>query len=137
MTYYAVIDTNVLVSAMLKVNSIPRQILNAVFSGEIIPLLCDDIIEEYQEVLARPKFKFDQRPVKIIVEGIIECGEFLEPKPTDEIIPDPKDIVFYEVALEGHKQFDDAYLVTGDTKHFPDTHFVVTPREMHIIIYEK
>ena len=137
MTYYAVIDTNVLVSAMLKADSIPRQILNAVFNNELIPLLCNEIIDEYREVLARPKFKFDQKAVRTVVDGLIECCEFLEPEHTDEKIPDPKDVVFYEVALEGRKKFNDAYLITGNTKHFPIKHFVVTPREMQTIIYGK
>ena len=44
----------------------------------------------------------------------------------DEIFPDSKDIVFYEVAMSK----DDTYLVTGNTKHFPKKPFVVTPAEM-------
>jgi predicted nucleic acid-binding protein len=43
---------------------------------------------------------------------------------------DPKDIVFYEVALS----VEDSYLVTGNTKHFPKKPFVVTPSEMLQII---
>lgn len=42
------------------------------------------------------------------------------------ISPDPKDIVFYEVALSK----EDSYLVTGNIKHFPVKPFVVTPTEM-------
>ena len=45
---------------------------------------------------------------------------------SEEIIEDPKDVVFYEVALSK----DDAYLVTGNTKHFPKKPIVVTPAEM-------
>ena len=40
-------------------------------------------------------------------------------------IPDPKDIVFYEVALSK----EDSFLVTGNTKHFPVKPIVVTPAE--------
>ena len=43
-----------------------------------------------------------------------------------EHFPDPKDVVFYEVALSK----EDAYLVTGNTKHFPLKPIVVTPAEM-------
>lgn len=60
MHYYAVIDTNVLVSAMLKVQSVPGQVASAALLGDLIPLLCDEIVAEYREVLAHPKFKFDQ-----------------------------------------------------------------------------
>jgi len=44
----------------------------------------------------------------------------------DETFSDPKDIVFYEVKMSK----EDAYLVTGNIKHFPRKPFVVTPREM-------
>ncbi|MBR5499650.1 MAG: hypothetical protein IKV75_05775, partial [Bacteroidales bacterium] len=46
--------------------------------------------------------------------------------------PDPKDIVFYEVALS----VEDSFLVTGNLKHFPKKPFVVTPAEMLQIIRE-
>ena len=45
---------------------------------------------------------------------------------SSEYFPDPKDVVFYEVALSK----EDAYLVTGNKKHFPQTLIVVTPAEM-------
>ncbi len=47
--------------------------------------------------------------------------------------PDPKDRVFYEVVMEGRKS-EDAYLVTGNIRHFPEKPFVVTPRQMLDII---
>lgn len=72
MRHYAVIDTNVLVSAMLKYQSVPGQIANEALLGDLIPLLCDEIIEEYREVLARPKFKFDQKTVEILIDGCVE-----------------------------------------------------------------
>ena len=130
MHYYAVIDTNVLVSAMLKFQSVPGQVANEALLGKIIPLLCDEIVAEYREVLARPKFKFDQKVVDVFIDGIIDRGIFVDAVPVEEIIPDPKEIVFYEVAMEGRKEYDDAYLVTGNLKHFPVKSFVVTPKEM-------
>lgn len=48
-------------------------------------------------------------------------------------LPDPKDVVFYEVTMEQRKT-EDTYLVTGNLKHFPSEHFVVTPRQMLDII---
>ena len=58
MKYYTVIDTNVLVSAMLKWNSVPGNIMELSFSGLIIPVLNEAIVKEYREVLLRPKFHF-------------------------------------------------------------------------------
>lgn len=48
MMYYAVIDTNVIVSAMLKQNFVPGNIVGFIFNGIITPLLNDDIMKEYK-----------------------------------------------------------------------------------------
>ncbi len=58
MKYYAVIDTNVLVSAMIKWNSVPGNIMELTFDGSIVPILNEQIVKEYREVLTRPKFHF-------------------------------------------------------------------------------
>lgn len=134
MKYYAVIDTNVLVSAMLKSASVPGQIVNKALMGDIIPLLSDEIIAEYRDVLHRQKFKFNPKVVKVFIEGIIDRGIFVDVGSVDEIFPDPKDIVFYEVAMEGRKENDETYLVTGNLKHFPVKSFIVTPKEMLEIV---
>jgi putative PIN family toxin of toxin-antitoxin system len=128
--YYVVIDTNVLVSAMLKADSIPGQIVNEALIGNAIPLLNNEILAEYQEVLKRPKFKFATPTVRVLLEGIIERGIFLDAGSIEEMIPDQKDVVFYRVVMEGRKGNRDAYLVTGNIKHFPEKTYVVTPREM-------
>ena len=52
MKYFAVIDTNVLVSAMLKHQSVPGNILDMVFSGIITPVLNYNIESEYRDVIA-------------------------------------------------------------------------------------
>ena len=130
MRYYAVIDTNVLVSAMLKIQSIPGQIANEALLGDLIPLLSDEMIAEYREVLARPKFKFNQNTVEILIDGIVDRGIFVDAVSVEEIIPDPKDIVFYEVVMEGRKEHDEAYLVTGNIKHFPAKSYIVTTEEL-------
>lgn len=54
------------------------------------------------------------------------------PQPTGEILVDMEDLVFFEVAME--KREDDAYLVTGNQKHYPIRDFIVTPAEMMEII---
>ena len=55
---YAVIDTNVIVSALLARNpqSATVKVLEAFWQGKIVPLVNDEIIGEYDEVLRRPKF---------------------------------------------------------------------------------
>ena len=135
MTKYGVIDTNVLVSAMLKENSVPGLVLKHVFDGNLVPLLNDKILEEYQEVLLRKKFPFLEEDVNIVLENLQERGAFVNAGRLNIELPDVKDIVFYEVKMEKRKE-DFAYLVTGNIKHFPKEPFVVTPREMLEILEE-
>ena len=135
MTKYGVIDTNVLVSAMLKENSVPGLVLKHVFDGNLVPLLNDKILEEYQEVLLRKKFPFLEEDVNIVLENLQERGAFVNAGRLNIELPDVKDIVFYEVVMEKRKE-DFAYLVTGNIKHFPKEPVVVTPREMLEILEE-
>ncbi len=134
MTFYAVIDTNVLVSALLSKNetAATTEILVKIATKEIIPVYSDEIMDEYMDVLHRKKFHFSEDRVDLILAMLEDRGEKLTPAPTGEILPDPKDLPFYEVVME--KGEDDAWLVTGNLKHFPVKPFVVTPREFLDII---
>jgi putative PIN family toxin of toxin-antitoxin system len=129
MTCHAVIDTNVLVSALLSSHNDAATVLvvGKVFSGEVIPLFSDEIIKEYNEVLRRKKFHFSEEIVSIFLQTIEKYGERIEPTATGELLPDIKDLPFYEVVIE--KQEDNAYLVTGNMKHFPVKPFIVTAKE--------
>ena len=133
MKYYAVIDTNVLVSAMLKWNSIPGNVMELTFDGPIIPILNEQIVKEYREVLARPKFHFTKEIIRDVLENIRSKGLYVDEEHLEIELPDPKDRVFYEVVMEKRKT-EDAYLVTGNIRHFPTKPFIVTPREMIDII---
>lgn len=125
---YAVIDTNVLVSALLSRHSDAAtiQVVKAVLEKRILPLYNDEIIAEYEEVLSRKKFSFPYNDVRSILDMIMEVGRSAERTPVTDNFPDPKDVVFYEIAMSK----EDAYLVTGNTKHFPKSPIVVTPAEM-------
>lgn len=130
MIYYAAIDTNVLVSALLTSNDDAATVvvLGKVFSGEIIPVYSNSILREYQEVLSRKKFRFSGDMIQYILSSIEEYGICVDPTPSGVVLPDMKDLPFYEVVLE--QRTEDAYLVTGNIKHFPKVSFVVTPREL-------
>ena len=136
MRIYAVLDTNVLVSALLKWDSVPGNILEFAYSGVIIPVYNDDILGEYRQVLSRERFHFPPELVEDVLAEMIEQGENINAEHLDIYLPDPKDVVFYEVVMEKGKT-DDAYLVTGNVKHFPSEKHVVTPREMLDIILHK
>lgn len=129
MPYYAVIDTNVLVSALLssREDSATVQVVSKIFSGSFIPLISEEILCEYNEVLRRKKFHFSEDSICLFINSLKKCSNMIYPSPSGEILPDIKDLPFYEVTLE--KQDNNAYLVTGNIKHFPEKSFVVTPRE--------
>lgn len=124
----AVIDTNVIVSAYITKNleAATSKVLEAVMQCKLTPIYNDQILNEYTEVLHRKKFGIPEHLIKWVLDKIITNGVRGERVISDEFFPDPKDVVFYEVALSK----EDAYLVTGNTKHFPKKPFVVTPAEM-------
>lgn len=135
--YYAVIDTNVLVSALLATlkdkDSSTLKILYSILDGEIIPIFNDEIITDYREVLHRPKFHFPDEFIEQVLKAISTFGIHSERIISEDVCNDPKDVVFYEVTLS----VEEAYLVTGNIKHFPVKPFVVTPAQMIEILLSK
>ncbi len=137
MRCYAVIDTNVLVSALLSKHndSATVQAIERMINGELIPVYSVEIMAEYREVLSRKKFKFPQELINYLLLAIEKFGIKIEPTASNVILPDMKDLPFYEVVLE--KKNDGAYLVTGNLKHFPAKPFIVTARQMLDILDSK
>ncbi len=136
MIYYAVIDTNVIVSSMLKGTSIPGIIVSKALDGPIIPLLNEEIVAEYRDVLSRNQFGLDKNAVDELIDSIGKRAIFLDRTETTEVFNDSDDVVFYEIVMTA-RSATEAYLITGNKKHFPIKSFVVTPREMLDIIGEE
>ena len=124
----AVIDTNVIVSAYITKNleAVTSKVWEAVLQCKLTPIYNDDILNEYSDVLHRKKFDIPEHLIKWALDKIVTNGIRGERILSDESFPDPKDVVFYEVALSK----EDAYFVTSNTKHFPKKPIVVTPAEM-------
>lgn len=124
---YAVIDTNVLVSALLthNVNSPTERIFQLVFNGEITALFNEEILAEYEEVLTRKKFKFPQEDVQELLDFIKKNGIHENRTPFNETMPDEDDRVFLEISLSR----EDSFLVTGNLKHYPKLPEILTPAE--------
>ncbi|KHM51809.1 putative toxin-antitoxin system toxin component, PIN family [Anaerovibrio lipolyticus DSM 3074] len=131
---YAVIDTNVFIAALLTKNtdSATVKVYDAIADGRVTILYHQKILEEYYDVLHRPKFKFSEDKIKNIIDMVIKYGIEVFPKSTGEILVDMDDLVFYEVVME--KRSDNSYLVTGNKKHYPIKSFIVTPAEMMEIL---
>lgn len=132
MNTYVVIDTNVLVSALLSKHpdSSTVRVLELVFLGNVIPLFDSEILSEYEDVLHRKKFKLPESLIRKIIDEIVRVGEPADRILSDEKFVDPKDIVFYEVALSKENSF----LVTGNLRHFPRTPMVVSRAQLLEII---
>lgn len=127
---YAVIDTNILVSALWTENpaSPPVKIIDCVFDGRIIPIVHRKILQEYSRVLHYDKFSFPDSDIKNIVNAFKRNGIKKRVAKSFERFPDESDRVFYAVTLAARKKHD-AWLITGNAKHFPQKEFVVTARE--------
>jgi len=109
-----VLDTNVIVSALLSPNGIPGKIFDAAVLRHV--LICYDsrILHEYSLVLSRPKFAIDPARLKIILDFIQRDGFSVIPPVLPEDFIDKTDKKFHETA-----QFCHATLITGNRRHFP------------------
>ena len=128
----AVVDTNVLISALLskKDDTATVKIMDAMLHGRFTPLWHEDIVAEYNDVLRREKFHLKETDVQKILQAIQIYGRYVSIKhnAVNEKLIDPDDTIFWQVAMAEREH--DAFLITGNIKHFPKRDFVVTPAEM-------
>ena len=124
-----VINTNVLISAVLNPNGVPAKIMESVYSGEFEPIVTDEILEEYHSVLNYKKFDFSH---KNVTQTLNFFKQFLLPLPPASLsvkCADSDDTKFLAAAVTGEAEF----LITGNRKHFPKKVpdlVIITPREM-------
>lgn len=126
-----VLDTNVLVSAMLSGGGAPDFALQLVLQGAVTLLVDSRILAEYDEVTARSRFGFDEKERRILLDVLERSAEPIVAAPLRVSLPDPDDRVFVEVAIAGNA---DA-IVTGNTRHFIPKKgelgiAVLTPRQL-------
>ena len=57
--------------------------MQLVHDGTIVPLINDKILEEYNEVLSRPKFKFKDDDIKEIIENMAAKGIYVDENHVD------------------------------------------------------
>jgi len=122
-----VIDTNVLVSALLNADGVPAKILNLVFERKI-NIVCDSrLVSEYNNVLHRAKFGFATELINSILGFIVMESVFVKALPCELEFSDNDDKKFYEVF--NTKQAD--FLITGNIKHFPIEKNIVNPKTFY------
>lgn len=129
---YAVIDTNVLVSAHIskQPHSATVKVVSFMLIGLLKPVYNEEILAEYTEVLHREKFHLSDTGIKNLLDYIRRFGVHSDRIPYTDNMPDEKDRPFYEVSLS----MDGTYLVTGNLKHFPTTPKVISPADMVALI---
>ncbi len=110
-----VLDTNVLVAGLLSPFGPCGEIVRMVSSGELTLSLDARILTEYQEVLARPKFKFDKDKTAALLDHIEHRGRTVASSPLVHPLPDVDDETFLEVAIAAQA----ICIVTGNQLHFP------------------
>ena len=110
-----VLDTNVLVSAMISPFGNESLVLRAVQLSKIVPCLTEKVMEEYRGVLARPKFSFARDEIEGLLGLLQAKGLTFKAPAVKGASPDPKDDDFIACALAAEA----AFLVTGNKRHFP------------------
>ncbi|MDR2444773.1 MAG: putative toxin-antitoxin system toxin component, PIN family [Spirochaetaceae bacterium] len=126
-----VIDTNVIVSALMNTNGTPAKILSLILNGKVkilygkVKILYDNrIIFEYIDVLSREDFGFDIEIISDIIDYIMTEGEYVNSEYMNIEFIDEADKKFYEV----HKSGEAQYLITGNIKHFPKENAIIIPK---------
>lgn len=103
-------DTNIIISA-LNFPGNPARILNLAEAGEIRLAISDDILNEVERVLQRPKFGWTQEQIDEAIRGLLSFAEHVEPtQRVDVVKDDPTDNRILDCAVAGRSE----YLVTGD-----------------------
>ena len=127
-----ILDTNVLVSALISAGN-PSLILEKVIESDSIQVCLSTLIfEEYLEVLARPKFQKSPGFIEnatLVLHFLKTHSLSFEPKRKVELLKDKSDNKFLELALESKADF----LITGNSQDFKIATFrntkIVTPKE--------
>jgi putative PIN family toxin of toxin-antitoxin system len=132
-----VLDTNVLISGILKPYSKAASILRLVTDGTTQLAYDLRLLSEYRDVLNRPKFNFAKENVEVFLEQIEAEGLLVSVKPLKFHLPDPDDEPFLEVALSGGAKA----IVTGNKRHFPKKEYeevrIFSPAEFLEAVKEK
>ena len=129
MTFYLVIDTNVIISSLIKHDSYPGKIIDLIISNAVIPVISEKIIKEYENVFNSTKFGFSKEDIQAFITYLKCSSVNIVPTPSGIKLIDLDDTVFYD-AFKTLQSSNSVYLVTGNKKHFPSEDGIVTPHQM-------
>jgi putative PIN family toxin of toxin-antitoxin system len=125
-----VFDTNVIVSAALYQTSLPALLLSLALEHKLRIFVSPALLNEYGEVLKRPRFKLTQEEITELMDKINEKAVIIMPTQKLAVFKeDESDNRILECATKAKADF----IITGNTKHFSFKTFrgckIVTPRE--------
>ncbi len=110
-----VLDTNMVVSALLNPEGLPRTVLTVSVTRPVRLYVSIEILDEYKTVLARPKFAISKGSRLEFMQLLKMRARFVVPTRKLEVTGDPADNIFLECAEAAGAD----YLVTGNQRHFP------------------
>lgn len=120
-----VLDTNIIISAVLTPTGNPAKIIALTRANHKIQLYYnDDILAEYSDVMSRPRLNISAEIQHRIVNAITKSGLQFKPAVSDISLPDESDRIFYDTAKQSG-----AILITGNLKHYPPEPFVMSPAD--------
>jgi putative PIN family toxin of toxin-antitoxin system len=129
-----VLDTNIIVSALLQPLGPPAQVFSLAAGGSIQLCISGEVYAEYEEVIRRPRFRRDENVIAAALDTIREKGLWVKPTESIRACADPDDDIFLECAQAARA----GYLVTGNLKHFPAawlyTRIVTARRFLEIMV---
>jgi uncharacterized protein len=123
-----VLDTNIIVSALLQPLGPPAQVFLLALGDSVRLCISGSVYAEYEAVIRRPRFRRTEETILSTLQAIRDQGLWVKPTDAVRACSDPDDDIFLECAQAARA----AYLITGNTKDFPlrwlDTS-IVAPRE--------
>ena len=122
MSLKCVLDTNIIISAAISEEGYPAKIFDAAVNKEIKLYVSEDIISEYKDVLSRDYFKISREKVGKMINIVRKLGIMTIPEISAFYMEDESDRIFYDTA-----QSVEAWLITGNIKHYPKKDFIITP----------
>lgn len=131
-----VIDTNVLVSALLKTSGAEAAVLKCAVEGKVLWCVSPAVLAEYSDVLHRPKFSCIPREYIDAFLMLAARAELVSPKERASVSPHEPDNRFLECAEAAAA----SYLITGNLRHFPSRHEaieIVTAPSFLAILHER
>ena len=124
-----VLDTNILISALLNPQGPPAQVLlMTILDPDTQLCVSGDVFAEYEEVLRRPRFNRTDSEIVATLRTIREKGFWVKPTEKVHVCSDPDDDIFLECAQAAAAH----YVVTGNAKDFPaawSSTLIVTARQ--------